>query len=160
MASVHRLTTGCVPTWRRPSSTAAASAATAPPLGRLGPWPTWLASSSQRTGQFTAAQSWLFTGCLQTPTTASSCATKAPSRSVVQLHAAADTAQLCRVSKPLIRWEVVYSVVLILNLRKVCSLMITISQGQFRAPNSCRCQLSGLWEEDGVPVSMQGEHAK
>lgn len=93
MVSVHRLTTGCVTVWLRPLSTAVCTAATGPPLVRLGLWPTLLATSSQRTEQFTAAQSWLFTGCLQTPTTASSCAKKEPSRSVVQLDASPKTAR-------------------------------------------------------------------
>lgn len=81
--SVHRLTTESATTWLRPSNTAACMAATGRPLEPLGLWPTSLATSSQKTGRFTGARSWLCTSCPQMTTTASSCATKEPSRSAV-----------------------------------------------------------------------------
>lgn len=81
----HRLMTGSVATWLRPSATAACGAATECPSEMLEPWPPWCATSSQKTRQSTTAQLWPCTSCPRIPTIASPCTRREWSRSVVVL---------------------------------------------------------------------------
>lgn len=82
---LHRLMTGSVATWPRPSATAACGAATGRPSVILEPWPPWCATSSQKTRQSTRTQLWPCTSCPRTPIIASPCTRKRWSRSVVVL---------------------------------------------------------------------------